>query len=421
MDNINTKSTKVLVLLIPWLIFLIGEVFYCSQYLLQVSVSPLSFSLKQSLHINAMTLATVAASYYYASIIFQLIGGILLDRYGIKKVLTASSLASTIGVFIFTYSDDANMLIAARILMGVGNAFSFIGAIKIARVWFDDRTFNFLNGATIAIGTLGAIAGTSLLGNLLEWMFWRYLLFYLSVFSLVITIFILFFVYEPSTKKIVTKFKPYFMNSIKPILLKKQLWIHGIYFGLIWLIIPAFAALWCIPFFEKVYQQHFDFTDSTPAFIFIGLAVGSILFSIIAHSAKRRILLLRSASICFLILSSVVYYTNLPETLMALSLFLAGFMLGSVTLVFINISYFLDKKIIATGISIIKALSSIFSGLFLPILGYVLNVEIHDQKGRHLTHLSVLEYRYIFLALTACALISVVLSFFIRAPNNEKE
>ena len=45
-----------------------------------------------------------------------------------------------------------------RMLMGFGASFAFVGALKIASLWFPSK-FGFLSGATQAIGVLGAAFG----------------------------------------------------------------------------------------------------------------------------------------------------------------------------------------------------------------------------------------------------------------------
>ena len=68
--------------LLPWVIWGLGAIFYCHQYFLRVSVSSLAPDLVANFHINAITLSSVAAMFYYAFMLMQVPCGLLIDRFG---------------------------------------------------------------------------------------------------------------------------------------------------------------------------------------------------------------------------------------------------------------------------------------------------------------------------------------------------
>jgi len=72
------KERKVWLLVLPWIVWFLAALFYSHQYFLRVSISSLAPHLVKNFHINAITLANVAATFYYAFMVMQLISGALL-------------------------------------------------------------------------------------------------------------------------------------------------------------------------------------------------------------------------------------------------------------------------------------------------------------------------------------------------------
>lgn len=411
---------KMLRITIPWLILFICQLFYCMQYLLQVSISPLSFSLQHSLHISALSLGIVAASFYYAVVISSVLGGVFIDRFGDKKALVLASFSSTLGCFIFSYSDDVNMLLIARVFLGVSAAFSALCVVKIARLWFNDKTYALIIGLTGFVGTVGSMLGTSLLNKLLEFLFWRDVLFYLGLSSFAFSLLIFFLVDDP--EKLEKDYSPElsknFLGKVKSALLLKQAWIHGMFAGFMSIIISSFAALWCIPFYRKLYHTQNMFTDLSPSFIFIGMAIGSIFFSHLTNRYENNIRIIRVGTLFFLIFTSLVFYVSFPPLLMAINLFITGFFCGSSVIVIINITPLVKKEMLATVVALIRAISFGVNGVFLPILGYLFQLEkIHDKTSRHLMHLTITQYRYVFLCITFIILCALLISYFLKSSQ----
>jgi fucose permease len=102
--NVNVefpKRFKWLMLLLPLFIWGNSLLIYFHQYFLRVSVSSMEHQLLGYFHINALTFSTMAAMFYYAAMIMQIPSGLLIDRYGVRNMLTCSALILSLGCFFF--------------------------------------------------------------------------------------------------------------------------------------------------------------------------------------------------------------------------------------------------------------------------------------------------------------------------------
>jgi len=98
--------------LLRWTIWVLAAVFYFYEFVLRVSPSVMVPELMTSFGITASAVGFLSACYLYAYAPMQLPVGILMDRYGIKKVLSSASLLCGLGALLFAF---AHHLISASI------------------------------------------------------------------------------------------------------------------------------------------------------------------------------------------------------------------------------------------------------------------------------------------------------------------
>jgi MFS family permease len=87
--------------------------------------------------------------------------GILLDRYGPRRVQSAVLVAAAAGAALFAVSDNFLLLLAGRALIGLGVAASSTSGLKALVLWFPKDRIPLLNGLMIMLGALGAVTATS--------------------------------------------------------------------------------------------------------------------------------------------------------------------------------------------------------------------------------------------------------------------
>ena len=86
--------------------------------------------LNQDLGINAEQLGLITSVYFLTFALFQLPLGILLDKYGARKVQTILFIIASIGAATFALGDDVLQLTIGRGLIGLGVSGALMGALK---------------------------------------------------------------------------------------------------------------------------------------------------------------------------------------------------------------------------------------------------------------------------------------------------
>ncbi|MGW1060067.1 MFS transporter [Micromonospora rubida] len=122
--------------------------------------------------ISASTLAifTVAQLAVYAAM--QVPVGVLLDRFGSRRLLIAGGVLMVAGQLCFAVATDVGLAVAARVLVGLGDAMTFISVLRIVAFWFPGRRNPMLVQLTCTLGQFGAVLGAVPLVALLHRAGW---------------------------------------------------------------------------------------------------------------------------------------------------------------------------------------------------------------------------------------------------------
>ncbi|MEO3778926.1 MFS transporter [Micromonospora sp. B11E3] len=123
-------------------------------------------------HINAATLATFSVAQLAVYAAMQVPVGVLLDRFGSRRLLITGGALMVAGQLCFALVTDVRLAIAARVLVGLGDATTFISVLRIITFWFPGRRNPMLVQLTGTLGQLGAVLGAVPLVALLHHAGW---------------------------------------------------------------------------------------------------------------------------------------------------------------------------------------------------------------------------------------------------------
>ncbi|MBS1142324.1 MAG: Major facilitator superfamily 1 [Proteobacteria bacterium] len=137
-----------------------------------------------SLADNALGLLT--STYFLAFGLAQLPLGIMLDRFGPRRVEAGLLVIAAAGVAIFALSDGLSGLAIGRALIGLGVSACLMASFKAFSQWFPPEQQASLTGWVMASGGLGALAASKPLEFALGYTGWREICFALSVMTLVV-------------------------------------------------------------------------------------------------------------------------------------------------------------------------------------------------------------------------------------------
>ena len=139
----------------------------------RVSVTVISPQLAGELGLDASQLSVISAAFFYVFAMSQLPLGVVLDRWGSRRVMTFLSGLAVAGSLLFSLSYSASWLVVARAFIGLGMGCNMIGTMVLIGSWFPPRQFATLTGIIVGVGTAGQLLAASPLVLLSQAVGWR--------------------------------------------------------------------------------------------------------------------------------------------------------------------------------------------------------------------------------------------------------
>lgn len=197
--NKGTENTKNYKLILAFLLtgFVLSQAYRTLGGILSVPLSE-EFSL------SSEKLATIIGSFHIAFGCLQLLMGILIDCFGIRRTIVLIAPFSILGAFISALATSPTMLLMAQVLLGIGCAPAFLVCMVLIAQRFPPLEFAPMYAIALGSGSLGLIFTSTPTAWLSENFGWRFCFYVLGVIS-ILSWFTIFFgvrgIDEPNAKK----------------------------------------------------------------------------------------------------------------------------------------------------------------------------------------------------------------------------
>lgn len=156
-----------------WLVWSLPAFLFLIAFFHRAAPGIVAKDLMQEFGLTGGVLGLLSATYFYAYAGLMIPGGVLLDAYGVRRVVSVGGLVMGLGALAMALAGQARLLFAGRLAVGLGAAVTFVGALKVAAAWFPPARFGFLAAVTATVGVVGALASTAPLAALVEAVGWR--------------------------------------------------------------------------------------------------------------------------------------------------------------------------------------------------------------------------------------------------------
>lgn len=137
--------------------------------------------------ISAEQLGFLTGVYFFSFGLFQIPLGLLLDRFGPRRVNGTLLVLAAAGALFFAYSDSFVDLVAARALIGLGVSACLMASIQAFILWFPPERMSTMIALAYSMGGLGAITASVPLEIALRVLSWREVFELLAVFTLLLS------------------------------------------------------------------------------------------------------------------------------------------------------------------------------------------------------------------------------------------
>lgn len=136
--------------------------------------------LERDIGITAGDLGLLTSAFFLFFAGCQPILGVMLDRYGPRRVQAVLLATAALGSALFGFASSLPELIVARILIGLGFAGGLMAAIKVITLWFPPHRWGLITGFHMMAGGIGSMTATLPIQWSLSVMTWQGLFFWLA-------------------------------------------------------------------------------------------------------------------------------------------------------------------------------------------------------------------------------------------------
>lgn len=405
-----------------YFIFFLAASFYLYEFILQVAPSVMAGPMMLTFNVSAAGFGFISAFYFYAYAPMQLPAGLLFDRYGPRKLMTAALLLCALGSFFFASTNSVITAAMGRFMIGIGSAFSFIGVLVLLARWFPPRYFAVFAGIAQSMSSVGAIFGEAPLAALINHIGWRQSSFLLAVVGVLLAFllwtFIRDFPHQTTQSRPTNRLRDEWQR-LREVCRHSHTWIISAYAFSIWTPIAVFAALWGVPFLQEKYQVSVVVASSMCSMIWIGIGIGSPLLGWLSDRTSNRRLALGISSVLGLAATLIMLYgPNLSIAWAYIVLLIFGLGAGGQTVSFAVVSENNPHHLVGTA-SGFNNLSVLIGGaIFQPLVG----VMLHHSAGWRLVNeipvYAVSAYQKALAIIPICYALSLFIVMFLLKESH---
>lgn len=155
-----------------WLIWAIAIFAYIVGVLQRSSLGVSGIEAAHRFEVSASVLSTLAVVQIIVYAALQIPVGVVLDRVGPKALVAAGALLMLTGQVVLALAPSIGVAIVGRVLVGAGDAMTFISVIRLLASWFNGRLLPQVSQWTGNLGQLGQVLSAIPLSFLLHSYGW---------------------------------------------------------------------------------------------------------------------------------------------------------------------------------------------------------------------------------------------------------
>lgn len=158
---------------LAWSVWGLGALLYLVAFYQRVAPAVFTDRLMAEFSLGGAALGNLSAFYFHAYVAMQIPTGLLADRWGPRRLLTAGTAVATLGTLLFAMAPSYAWASAGRLLIGASVAVGFVSMLKIAGHWFAPRQYALVSGMALFTGVVGGVIAGVPLRMLVEAFGWR--------------------------------------------------------------------------------------------------------------------------------------------------------------------------------------------------------------------------------------------------------
>lgn len=395
-----------------WAVWAMGAAFFFYAFMQRVAPSVMVPDLMRAFNVGASALGGLSAFYFYAYMAVQLPTGLLTDRFGPRRLLTAAALVSALGGLVFAWADGLAMAALGRLAVGAGAGFGFVCTLRIATDWFPTERLALLSGMTMMMGMAGGVIGQAPLSMAIDAFGWRPTMVGVALVAVIIAGGALVLAGAPKPRRAgdAVRAAPVLV-SLKGALGHTQTWIIAGYGFSIVTTMFAFGGLWGVPYLVQVHGLTRPDAAFAVSLILLGWGLFAPLVGWLSDRWRRRKpSMIASALLSLATIIPVVYVPELSGAVIKVLLFINGAAVAGMVGCFATAREHNDAAHAGTAMAFVNMAVIGAGAVMQPLTGWLLDLGWQGTLVDGVRIYPAAAYRLAFSVLPAACLSAFVLA-----------
>jgi MFS family permease len=306
--------------------------------------------------------------YYIGYSLFHLPIGILLDRWGPRKVIPCCILLAIVGILPIICTEHWIWPILGRLATGIGSSAAILGVFKIIRMAYAEERFGRMLSFSVMIGLLGAIYGGTFVFHLCKFLSYQMVFTIFALVGILLAL-VTYWVVPPmdDTRSEVKPSSPF--AGIGSVFKNTKVMMICFSAGLMVGPLEGFADIWGPKFLNQVLHIEVSRATFITSMIFMGMCFGAPVLNFIAEKSKSYLgTIIFSGLLMFIVFTLLITSLLHSTAALLIGLFLVGICSAYQILAIYKASTYVHEN--AAG------MTTAMANMIIMIFGYVLHSAI---------------------------------------------
>lgn len=367
-----------------WLVWGLGACLYLIAFYQRVAPAVITQELSREFRLSAAALGNLSAFYFYSYVAGQIPTGLIADRWGPRRLLTAGAAVTALGTLAFALAPNAATANAGRLLIGAAGGVAFVSMLKIASHWMAPRQFAFASAMALFVGVLGATAAGAPLRVAVDAFGWRGVMAASAAATALVAVAIWIVVRDDPSERGYASYRPAqdahasarpVLEDLREAFAYRNIWILLVAPAAFSSLILSFAGLWGVPFLVMQYGFTTTQAATVASAMLIAWSASSLAYGVLSERLGRRKPLMIGGLVATMALwSAVVFIPGHPRALLVALLLATGISAGPFVLTFAFAKESVPPRIAGTASGVANMGVMIGGMLMQPLIGIVLDL-----------------------------------------------
>ena len=399
--------------------WLTGALFFFYAWVLRVSPSVMVDELMREFAVGATAIGSLSAFYFYGYAGMQIPVGLLIDRFGPRRLVTVAALVCGASCLVVAWSPTFEGVAFGRFLIGASAAFSLVSAFAVAGQWFQPAQFAVLGGLAMAAGMTGGVLGQAPVRLLVEAQGWRPTVAMMTLGGVLIAVMSWTTIRD---RKRGSGGLGQVISGLGRVLRNPQTWLislaglgtNGTLLG--------FGGLWGVPFMGAAHGLEPAKSAFVTSLIIAGWGCGAPVFGMLSdRMRRRRTPFLIGYAICAPSFLTLIYGPALPVEAVAALTFLTGFGGAAQIVCFASVRELNTPALSGTAIGVVNAFVTGTGALYQPLIGWLLDRAWSGKLAGGARLYDAADYRFAFVVLAAGLGVGLLCTLLMRETRCEPQ